>query len=185
MKHHVPSGAIDVSGWPLEKPACHSRAPSRKTVKIESSPVYLDTSALAKLYVQETDSDALDSALVGRQDLLISELVLTELTSVLTRRIREGALAPATGRRIYQQVFRDVRAGEYRLLDLTPATHREAERLLLAIGRHAPIRAADSLHLATAALAEARCLVTYDRQMHAAASTLGSFEVLPPELPAA
>jgi len=154
------------------------------TVRIESSPVYLDTSALAKLYVQEANSDDLDSALIGRRDLLISELALTELTSALARRIREGAIAAATGRRIYQQVLRDVRAGEYRLLDLTPATHREAERLLLTMGQHAPLRAADSMHLAMAALAEARALVTYDRQMHLAASALGSLEVVPPRLPA-
>jgi len=152
-------------------------------VRIESSPVYLDTSALAKLYVQEADSDELDSALVGRRDLLISESALTELTSALARRAREGVLDPASVRRIYQQLFRDIRAGEYRLLDLTSATHREAERLLLTIGRRAPIRAADSLHLALAALADARAFVTYDRQMHSAASSLGSFEVWPQELP--
>jgi len=148
-------------------------------VRIESSPVYLDTSALAKLYLQEAESDDLDSALIGRRDLLISELTLTELTSAITRRAREGEIEASIARRIYQQLFRDVRAGEYRLLDLTSATHREAERLLLTIGRHAPIRAGDSLHLATAALADARTLVTYDRQMHAVASKLGSFEVLP------
>jgi uncharacterized protein len=152
-------------------------------VRIESSPVYLDTSALAKLYVQETGSDELDSALVGRRDLLVSELALTELTSAIARRAREGLFEPAAARRIYQQVLRDVRAGEYRLLDLTSATHREAERLLLTLGRQAPMRAGDSLHLATAALADARTLVTYDHQMHAAASSLGSFEVLPQKLP--
>jgi uncharacterized protein len=152
-------------------------------VKIESSPVYLDTSALAKLYVQEVGSDELDSALVGRRDLLISEWALTELTSALARRVREDVMGAAAARRTYQQVFRDVRAGEYRLLDLTAATHREAERLLLTIGRHLPIRAGDSLHLAIAALADARSLVTYDRQMHAVASTLGCFEVLPLDLP--
>jgi predicted nucleic acid-binding protein len=151
-------------------------------VRIESSPVYLDTSALAKLYVQEADSDALDSALIGRRDLLISELTLTELTSAIARRAREGVIEAASARRIYQQLFRDVRAGEYRLLDITSATHREAERLLLTIGRHAPIRAGDSLHLATAALADARALVTYDRQMHAVASALGSLEVLPQDV---
>jgi uncharacterized protein len=148
-------------------------------VRIESSPVYLDTSALAKLYVQEEGSDELDSALVGRRDLLISELALTELTSATARRVREGALVPNAGRRIYQQLLRDIRNGEYRVLDLTSATHREAERLLLTIGRHAPIRAADSLHLAIAALAETRVLVTFDRQMRAAAVALGSFEILP------
>jgi hypothetical protein len=148
-------------------------------VQIEASPLYLDTSALAKIYVQESNSDALDAALTGRRDLLISELAITELTSALARRLREGQVDATVGRRIYQQLLRDVRAGEYRLLDLTSATHREAERLLLTLGRHVPLRAADSLHLAAAALADARALVTYDRQMHAAALALGAFEVVP------
>jgi predicted nucleic acid-binding protein len=151
-------------------------------VQIEASPLYLDTSALAKIYVQEPDSDALDAALTGRRDLLISELALTELTSALARRMRERQVDAAAGRRIYQQLLRDVRAGEYRLLDLTSATHREAERLLLTLGRHAPLRATDSLHLAAAALADARALVTYDRQMHAAALAMGAFEVVPASL---
>lgn len=148
-------------------------------MQIEASPLYLDTSALAKIYVQESNSDALDAALTGRRDLLISELAFTELTSALARRLREGQVDATVGRRIYQQLLRDVRAGEYRLLDLTSATHREAERLLLTLGRHVPLRAADSLHLAAAALADARALVTYDRQMHAAALALGAFEVVP------
>ena len=148
-------------------------------MRIEASPLYLDTSALAKIYVQEADSDALDAALTGRRDILISELALTELTSALARRVRESQITAAAARRIYQQLLRDVRAGEYRLLDLTPATHREAERLLLTIGRQAPLRAADSLHLALAALADVRALITYDRHLHAAALALGSFEVLP------
>lgn len=151
-------------------------------MQIESSPLYLDTSALAKIYVQEPGSDVLDTALTGRRDLLISELALTELTSALARRVRERQIAAATGRRIYQQILRDVRAGEYRLLDLTSATHREAERLLLTIGSHASLRAADSLHLATAVLADARALVTFDRQMHAAALSLASIEVVPASL---
>jgi len=148
-------------------------------VRIESSPVYLDTSALAKLYAQEEDSDELDAALVGRRDLLISELALTELTSAIARRVREGAMEAAEARRIYQQVFRDIRDGQFRLLDLTSATHREAERLLLTLGRLSPIRSGDSLHLATAALADVRTLITYDRQMHVVATSLGPFEVLP------
>jgi hypothetical protein len=151
-------------------------------VRIEASPLYLDTSALAKIYVQEPDSDDLDAALTGRRDLLIAELALTELTSALARHVREGQVDAAAGRRIYNQLLRDVRAGEYRLLDLTPATHREAERLLLTLGRHVPLRAADSLHLAVAALADTRALVTYDRQLHAAALALGAFEVVPASL---
>jgi predicted nucleic acid-binding protein len=148
-------------------------------VRIGSSPVYLDTSALAKLYVQEDDSDELDATLVGRRDLVISELAITELTSAIARRVREGSIEVVEAHRIYQQVLRDVRNGQFRLLDLTSATHREAERMLLTLGRHSPIRSGDSLHLATAALADIRTLITYDRQMHAVATSLGAFEVLP------
>ena len=151
-------------------------------MKIEASPLYLDTSALAKIYVQEAESDTLDAALIGRRDLQISELALTEPTSAIARRMREREITAIAGRRICQQVFRDLHAGQYRLLDLTQGTHREAERLLLAIGRHTPLRAADSLHLAVAALADVRALVTYDHQMHAAALALGSFEVFPASL---
>jgi hypothetical protein len=148
-------------------------------VKIASSPLYLDTSALAKIYVQEDDSDRLDSALVGRRDLLISELAITELTSALIRRVREGVVEAALCRRVYNELLRDVGAGQYRLVDITTATHREAERLLFTLGRQTALRAADSLHLATAAIVEARGFVTYDRQLRKAVEAVGAFEVFP------
>jgi uncharacterized protein len=148
-------------------------------VKIDSSPLYLDTSALAKLYLQEEDSDVLDAALSGRRDLLLSELAVTELTSAVVRRVREGSLGALTGRRIYNQLLRDLHAGEFMLVDLTSATHREAERILMTVGRQVALRSADSLHLAAAALADARGLVTFDRQMCEAALAMGSFDVFP------
>jgi hypothetical protein len=39
-------------------------------VKIASSPVYLDTSALAKLYLPESGSDEMEEALFGRRDVI-------------------------------------------------------------------------------------------------------------------
>jgi predicted nucleic acid-binding protein len=146
-------------------------------VEIESSPLYLDTSALAKLYVPEPESDVLDATLAGRHDLLVSELAVTELTSALARRVREKTLDAMGARRVYNQLLRDLRAGELRLLDITSATHREAERILMTVGRQLPVRAADSLHLASAALADVRAFVTYDHQQYEAAMAMGSFEV--------
>ena len=55
----------------------------------------------------------------------------------------------------------DIAAGLYIKVDLMPDTHREAERLLLAIDNIA-LRAADALHLAQASLAGAAAVVTYD-----------------------
>jgi predicted nucleic acid-binding protein len=147
-------------------------------VKIVSSPVYLDASALAKIYVSERDSADLESALVGRRDLIVTDLAVTELTSALARRTGRGELVREHGRRIYERLMRDLRDGEYRWVELTAAIHREAERLLMALDT-ASLRAADALHLAAAAVCDAGTLVTFDKRMAAAARKLGTFEVVP------
>jgi predicted nucleic acid-binding protein len=146
-------------------------------VRIASSPVYLDTSALAKIYVAEPESDALEAALLGRRDLVVSDLAVTELTSLLARRVREHDITGTAARRLYRAVLRDLAAGEFRRLELTARVHREAERLLLVLGDRVPLRAADALHLALATMAEARTLVTYDRRMRLAVRGLGTFDL--------
>src|SRR5438132_1206354 len=62
--------------------------------------------------------------------------------------------------------------------ELTANAHREAERLLMTLGERVPLRAADGLHLALAALASARMLVTFDRRMAAAAAAVGTFDLI-------
>jgi len=146
-------------------------------VKIASSPVYLDASAVAKIYVSEPDSEALESALVGRRDLVVSDLSVTEVTSAIARRVRERQLSAAHAERVYRRIMRDVNAGEFHRTELTAAAHREAERLLMGVGRRVPLRAADALHLALAALAGSRVLITFDRLMTTAARALGTFEL--------
>ena len=148
-------------------------------MKIAASPVYLDTSALAKLYVPESASGELDDALEGRRDVIVSDLAITELTSAVARRVRQNELSATHARRIYQRALRDVVDGEFRRVELTASVHREAERLLMGAGRRVPLRAADALHLALASLAGARVLVTFDARMTAAAKALGTLETIP------
>jgi len=147
-------------------------------VRIGSSPAYLDTSALAKIYVTEPESRELEEALVGRRDLIVSDLVITELTSLLVRRVRAGQMTPPGARLLYRTVLRDVAREEFRSIELTRSVHREAERLMMALGDRVSLRAADGLHLALAALAGARTLVTFDRRMAAAARAMGTFELV-------
>ncbi|HVO28213.1 MAG TPA: type II toxin-antitoxin system VapC family toxin [Candidatus Margulisiibacteriota bacterium] len=146
-------------------------------MKIASSPIYLDASAVAKIYISEPDSDALESALVGRRDLVVSDLAVTELTSAIARRVCDEQLAASHAERVYRRILQDVNAGEFHRTELTAAAHREAERLLMGVGRRVPLRAADALHLALAALAGARVLITFDRHMTTAAKALGTFEL--------
>jgi len=64
-------------------------------------PVYLDASALVKLFVPEEDSDALNEALSGLTDVIVSDLALTEMASALSRRTREARLTPEQAHRLY------------------------------------------------------------------------------------
>lgn len=146
-------------------------------MRIASSPVYLDTSALAKIYVAEPESAVLEAALLGRRDLVVSDLAVTELTSLLMRRVREGDLARAAAGELYRAIGRDLVKGEFRRVELTADAHREAERLLLVLGSRIPLRAGDALHLSLATLGRARTLLTFDQRMIAAARALGTFDL--------
>jgi len=127
---------------------------------------------LVKIYLPEAGSRALEARLVGRRDLAVSELAVTEVVSALTRRKREGSLDAAVVIRLHRAILHDIGAGDYRSLDLAPAVHREAERLLVLFER-VPLRAAGALHLALAASADCGTVVTFDRRMAEAALHLG------------
>jgi predicted nucleic acid-binding protein len=135
-------------------------------------PMYIDSSALAKLYLPEPGSDELNEAIEGRRDLLASELAVTEVVSSLCRRRREAALSSELVARLHRAVLADLGAGFYRRLELTPDSHREAERLLQSLEAVA-LRAADALHLALALAGEARAVATFDRRLAEAARALG------------
>jgi len=136
------------------------------------SGIYLDSSALAKLYAPEPESDALDALLRGRRDLLISELAITEVLSAVARKRREGMLTAAQAFEIRDAVLADADSGSFRRLDLNPSVHRQAERLLLNIESVA-LRTLDALHVALAIQGSATHVVTFDARMRAVALHAG------------
>jgi uncharacterized protein len=137
-----------------------------------AEPIYIDASALIKLFVSEPESEALNRALVGAEDVILSDLALTEMASALGRRAREGTLAVVESRRLYREA--EKLAVSCRRAELTPPIHRRAERLLLS-SLDLPLRAPDALHLATALDAEAATLVTCDPRLRDAAAAQGLF----------
>jgi predicted nucleic acid-binding protein len=139
---------------------------------VEETGIYLDSSALAKLYVPEPESDRLDSFLRGRRDLLMSELAITEVLSAVARKRREGILSASQAFEIRDAILADAGSGSFNRLDLGPLVHREAERLLLNVESVA-LRTLDALHVALALQASATYIVTYDARMGAAALHAG------------
>lgn len=132
--------------------------------------VYLDSSALAKLYISEPESDLLDSFLRGRRDIIVSDLAITEVISAVSRRKREGLLTPANAGQIKDALLADAKV--FHRLELTPILHRQAERLLLSTEK-TPLRTLDALHIALALSGGAARIVTYDVRMAAAATQHG------------
>lgn len=137
-----------------------------------AGPIYLDASALVKLFVAEAESDELNEALLGAQDVIISDLALTETASALGRRTREGLLAFAESRRLHREAAK--LAASCRRAETTPLVHRHAERLLLTLPE-IPLRALDALHVALALDADAATLVTFDPRLGTAAASQGLF----------
>jgi len=137
-----------------------------------ASGVYIDSSALEKLYVDEVDSDVLDAALRGRRDLWISELAITEVLSAVARRRREGEISAGEATEIRDALLADANDGIYGRLDLGRNVHRDAERLLLTV-ESVPLRTLDALHISLASEGGCTHLVTFDRRMGEAAAHAG------------
>lgn len=135
-------------------------------------PLYLDTSALTKLYLPEPGSEELSRLVSGRRDLQLSELAITEFVSALARRKREGGLPAPLAGTLQRKLLEHATSGYYLRVGMTVRTHRAAERILLTLDAD-NLRAADSLHLALALSSETRTLVTYDLRLRQAASALG------------
>jgi len=144
-------------------------SPSEDFVWVD--PLYLDASALVKLFVQEAESDSLNEALLGARGVILSDLALTEMASALGRRTREGTLTPLQANRLHREALK--LATSCRHVELTPPVHRRAEKLLLSTPM--PIRALDALHLATALESGAATIVTFDQNLRDVAASQGLF----------
>ena len=131
-------------------------------------PLYCDTSALLKLYLPEPGSDECNDVVEGRDDILVSDLAVTEIVSAVARRLRQGSLTRESARRLQHAILGRLDEDVYHRLELTRDVHRRAEHFLLTL-QETPLRAADALHLALATSARAASLASFDVRLAAAA----------------
>jgi predicted nucleic acid-binding protein len=113
----------------------------------------------------------------GRNDVLVSDLVVTEVVSAVARRVRQGSLPREVVRRLQHAILGRLDAGVYHRVELTREVHRRAEHFLMTVNEPA-LRAADALHLALAASARAASLASFDARL-AAAARAGGLAVYP------
>jgi uncharacterized protein len=135
-------------------------------------PLYCDTSALLKLYVPEPGSEEFNAVVEAREDMMVSDLTVTELVSALSRRVRQGTVTRVLAQRVHDALMDRLDAAGYQRLDLTGAVHRRAEHLLMTLVQ-VPLRAGDALHVALALSAGARSLASFDSRLTTAARAVG------------
>ena len=105
--------------------------------------LYLDTSSLVKLYVEESGSDAVRRLVRGANRVAVSVVAYPEARAAFARRRREGGLTPAGQRRAAIALERDWN----RLVRL--ALTEEVYRAAAALAERHALKALDSLHLAS------------------------------------
>ncbi len=140
-----------------------------------AGPLYLDGSALAKLYLPEPESALLGRHLAGRRDLTIADLAVTEVITAFGNQLgkmpakRRGALSGA----LHAAMLDDLDGGCFRRIELSPSAYRAAERVALSLGSAHALRPRQVLHLALAMTAGVSALVTFDAELTDAAHALG------------
>lgn len=129
--------------------------------------VFLDSSALAKRYIQESGSDRIEEILTSASSLCISVICLSEVVSALCRRLREGKLTQRQYLRAKRALFEDIEDAS--IVGVTDQVVARAVELL----EGWPLRPSDSLHVASAAEWSAELFVSADERQCAAARAYG------------
>lgn len=133
--------------------------------------LYLDTSALVKWYVAETDSDVFNDFIRGRAGAHISRLTVVELRCALSRRRRNREISATVERAAFKLFESHVRDGLLDVLTMQDAHFVGALQILQDL-RQIPLRTLDALHLAVARANKVKAIATADRIMASAAKAL-------------
>ena len=138
---------------------------------------YWDSSALVKLYVQETDSSVFEHYAASAQSApTTARLSFYELRTVLQRKEFEGSITPGAAHSIYNRVLQDSASGSIRVVEFSLDVAREFENVVIRCFGHPTatfLRTLDGIHLASAILARETEFVATDKRLRDAASLLG------------
>ena len=133
---------------------------------------YVDTSALAKLYLNERGSEEFEVFILRQERAAISRLTALEFHCLLARRRRAQELSAEAESDVSERFRSDVLNGYIEVHPLLDEHAHTAMNLLKRLREH-PLRTLDTLHLAIAAGLGIAILATADRVMAQAAAALG------------
>ena len=123
--------------------------------------IFLDTSALAKRYVQEPGSEELEIFFSsGVAEVVVSTLAFPEFGAALGRKVREKEIPKKEAANALEEFELDWND----LFIKIPVTE-DIARSAVSLAVQYPLKGADAIHLATALSAGAEIMVTSDQQL--------------------
>ena len=134
--------------------------------------IYIDTSALAKWYINEARSEDVETYIQEHGPVAISDLTVVEMRCLLARRRREKTIDVKMEMEIFATFQEDIRQ---RFLNCHPLPHGFAAGAVNLLSRltDIPLRTLDALHLMIARELPADVIVTADTVMAAGAKAMG------------
>lgn len=133
---------------------------------------YLDTSALAKWYLNEHVSDEVEVFIQSEGTLHISSLTSVEFRCLLARRRRAGEFSAEIEQKVFATYQQDI-SGNSLIVDPVQDKHFDVAIHLISSLNEYQLRSLDALHLAIIREEGYDRLATADRVMAAAAKALG------------
>jgi PIN domain. len=139
--------------------------------EFDMSEVYLDTSALIKLYVAEAFSNEVEQLVADADGLAISRLSTLEWHCAMARRQRSGQISEDYLNLARSEFTRHLADNYFRIVAFDDSLMIDALRVLDSV-KPVPLRTLDAIHLTAARNAGVARLATADRVMADAASKL-------------
>ena len=134
--------------------------------------IYFDTSYLVRLYYQDAGADAV-RALAATDHVACASHGQVEMMAAFHRKLREGAIRPAAYAALMGQVRTHIDAGAFRWLAQDSEIFLRIRHVYQKLPVVVFLRAADAIHLATAAEFALRIVYSNDAHLLAAAKYFG------------
>lgn len=138
----------------------------------DNNSVYLDTSALAKWYISESNSEQVSAYIIELDIAFVSTLTKTEMRCLLARRKRMQEFDANVEAQIYATFLDDISQGHLVALKDEDKHFESAANLITMLPDHA-LRTLDALHLAIAQHHGIERIATADALFAKAAEALG------------
>ena len=134
--------------------------------------IYFDTSYLVRIYYQDAGAEAV-RALAATDHVASAAHGQAEMMAAFHRKLRERAIRPAAYAALMSQVRAHVEAGAFQWLGQDDEIFLRIRQVYQKLPATVFLRAADAIHLATAAESEFGIVYSNDARLLAAAKYFG------------